>query len=101
MDVTELKALEARANPAPWGGVPLSSPNIPFMVALRNVAPELLDLWEALNEWDFLRIIAGKPSEARSYEGGLISLNEHIREAEWRVRSELALLNEKAKSMAD
>ena len=49
MDVTELKALEAQARPAPWEGIPLSAPNIPFLVAMRNLAPELLDLWEACN----------------------------------------------------
>ena len=100
MDVTELKALEDRANPAPWEGIPLSSPNIPFVVALRNVAPELLDLWGACNEWERLRRIAGNPAEAKSYDGGLISLSGHIREAEWVARTALDLLNEKAAAMA-
>lgn len=48
MDVTELKALEAQAKPAPWDGIPLSLPNLPFVVALRNVTPELLELWDAV-----------------------------------------------------
>lgn len=100
MDVMELKALEAQAKPAPWDGIPLSTPNIPFLVELRNVAPELLELWESLNEWGRLKKIAGKPLEARSYEGGLIALTEDIREAEWESRCALDALNTKAASMA-
>ena len=100
MDVEELKALEAQAKPAPWDGIPLSLPNLPFVVSLRNVAPELLDLWGACNEWERLRRIAGNPAEAKSYDGGLISLSGHIREAEWAARTALDLLNEKAAQMA-
>lgn len=100
MDVTELKALEAQARQAPWEGIPLSAPNVPFVVALRNVAPELLDLWESLNEWQRLKKIAGKPLEAKSYDGGLLLLSDDIRDAEWESRCALDALNTKAASMA-
>ena len=125
MDVEDLKNLERKATPRPWKGrelvcygrgqatgpgheIPddvMTTSDLPWaadcrLIALtRNLMPELLDLWAALNEWERLKKIAGRPVEARSYEGGLMMLTTHIREAEWVARALLDALNEKAASL--
>jgi hypothetical protein len=77
MDIEELKELEAKATPGPWearwngtlgrasitAGKPISlqaevhrcgygnqPPEAELIVILRNLAPELMALWEAVNQ---------------------------------------------------
>lgn len=56
--LARLRRLEQAATPGPWGSHPghapglLSPPDSELVAQLRNLAPRLLDLWEAVQRFD-------------------------------------------------
>jgi hypothetical protein len=83
MKPSELRALLEKASPGPWTEAHLAfvwgntgANDRETIVALVNLAPLLIELWEASRDWDQCDVIAGEEVSYTSIADALRKLEE-------------------------